>query len=1027
MRLFTFIFLTILFFGNRDSFAQSEVKSHLKSYKNQNNQSIIIDDLEPVKPFQTEVPINSQYPLSSSIKKLISLSAFENSNLKVSSLSIVKDPVNNLPIFIKGSLKALQEEDVEEKGYIILESLEDNLKIDKPREEFEIKKVQSDELGQTHIRLQQMYKGIPIYGSEIIIHINQENSFLINGRFSPTPQLENLTPSISEKHGNQIARQNVENETHFRELKDFEKQLVSGNQVESKLVIFYPELYSQTPVLAWHVLVIPNVAHKWSYFVDANSGDILRSNSELCKVHCNHAPPPTTADAADLFGITRTIDVFLEVGTYFMIDASRSMFNPTQSNIPNEPVGAIWTIDAQNTSPINDDFGAQQVFSFNNNWNNPNAVSAHYNAGKAFEYFKNTFNRNSINGQGGTIISIINVADEDGGDMDNAFWNGAAMFYGNGDQAFTSPLAKSLDVGGHEMGHGVIQATANLEYFGESGAMNESFADIFGTMIDRDDWQLGEDIANPAVFPTGALRDMEDPHNGGNSLSDPGWQPSHMSEKYTGSQDNGGVHINSGIPNKAYYLFAETIGKDKAEKIFYRALDNYLLRSSQFIDLRLSVIQAATDFHGANSTEVNAAKSAFDDVGIFDGSGTDTQVDVDANEGEDFILFTDANHNNLYIFTPEGDEVADPITFNDPLSKPSVTDDGSAIVFIAQDQTMQAITIDWVNGSFQQNQIHPDPIWRNVAIAKDGSRIAALSDDLEPVIWVFDFGKNEWQTFDLYNPTTANGGATTGDVQYPDVLEFDFTGEFVMYDALNEINNTNGADIEYWDIGFVNVWNNASNNWGDNFISKLFSGLPENSSVGNPTFSKNSDFIIAFDFIDEFFNNYLLMAANIQTGNVDTIFQNVRLSYPSYSVADDQMVFDAEDLLGNEVLGFIPLGADKISSIGNPILYMEDANWGVWFANGIRDLTSTEDLVFEQGKIKVYPNPFDNQLNFELGDEISTSFTVNIYDALGKMVMVQKFNSKNEYALNLEGLQSGLYSLRIQKGNTNYVAKVVKR
>ena len=77
--------------------------------------------------------------------------------------------------------------------------------------------------------------------------------------------------------------------------------------------------------------------------------------------------------------------------------------------------------------------------------------------------------------------------------MDNAFWNGYEMFYGNGIEAFNSPLAKALDVAGHEMSHGVIQNTANLEYISQSGALNESFADIFGAMIDRDDWKMGED------------------------------------------------------------------------------------------------------------------------------------------------------------------------------------------------------------------------------------------------------------------------------------------------------------------------------------------------------------------------------------------------------------------------------------------------------------------------------------------------------------------------------------------------------
>ena len=109
----------------------------------------------------------------------------------------------------------------------------------------------------------------------------------------------------------------------------------------------------------------------------------------------------------------------------------------------------------------------------------------------------------------------MNVPDEDDGSgLDNAYWNGKAMFYGNGATSF-KPLAGAIDVAGHEMTHGVVQSTANLEYQGESGAINESIADIFGSMMDPADWLIGEDVVKPGAFPGGALRSLQDPHNGG--------------------------------------------------------------------------------------------------------------------------------------------------------------------------------------------------------------------------------------------------------------------------------------------------------------------------------------------------------------------------------------------------------------------------------------------------------------------------------------------------------------------------------
>ena len=140
-------------------------------------------------------------------------------------------------------------------------------------------------------------------------------------------------------------------------------------------------------------------------------------------------------------------------------------------------------------------------------------------------------------------------------------------------------------------------------------------------------------------------------------------------------------------------------------------------------------------------------------------------------------------------------------------------------------------------------------------------------------------------------------------------------------------------------LGFIRVWNNNANNFGDGFVTKLFSALPENASVGNPTFSKNSPFIIGFDLFDEFNDDYFVMGANIETGDVGTIWQNFDLGYPSYSVEDDAIIFDAQDSFGDRVVGIADLDSDKINRIGNPSVFIDGgflgARWGTWFGNRI--------------------------------------------------------------------------------------------
>ncbi len=963
-------------------------------------------------------------------------------------LDFVMDPSSGLPTWVKGiipsSSRAISTED---RITEYLTAIQSQIQIENPGTEFEIKKINTDPQGIKHLRLQQYYQGIKVYGGEMILHEKDADIFMMNGRYFPTPTLESLSPTLTSDELPAILQADL---PQWQSLNEEQLFLLPHAQIKSELVIYHLDKNTQAEQLVWHVTAFPNVAERWEYFINAHNGEIIYKFTNICQFHartegtphqCTHsnehtnesnAPAadldvlgPTTATATDLQGINRTINVYEEAGTYYMIDASRTMFSASLSSFPNNPSGVVWSIDAFDTSPENDNFTYDHLVSGNNTWNNPTAVSAHYNGGIAYEYFKNTFGRESINGQGGNIVSIINVSEGSGDDMDNAFWNGQAMFYGNGDQVFNAPLAKALDVAGHEMSHGVIQSEANLEYQYESGALNESFADIFGAMIDRDDWDIGEEVANPSIFPTGTMRSMSDPNNGGNS-SDFYWQPKHVNEQYTGSQDNGGVHINSGIPNYAYYLFATSVGKETAEEVFYDVLTNYLVASSQFVDLRYAVVQACTQTYGANSNQVAAANSAFDAVGISgSGGGNDYQEDIEVNPGEDFVLWSDLElstiNNALTNGTFDG-------TFSNTnhISKPSLTDDGSIILFIDEAGDMIEIDIDWSTGQIlDEYTIEGSGIWRNVATSKDGSKLAAITNEYDNRIFVFDFISGNSQWFDLYNPTTAQG-ISTGDIQYPDVLEWDASGEFVMYDALNELAGQS-TTIEYWDIGFVKVWDNASNNFGDGFVSKLFSGLPDNVSVGNPTFSKNSSYIIAFDYIESTFfgTDYAVLGANIQTGEQGTIFTNNKLGYPSYSTDDQNIIFSLTNS-GQEIIGLRALSSDKISGEGDAFIFLEDATWGVWFATGSRDLTASEEITAQSKLFSVSPNPASSYLQVERLQPGSQEIDFRIVDLRGRLVSAGTISEQNAN-LNLSEFASGTYFLQLVSEEGIFVQKFIKQ
>jgi hypothetical protein len=705
------------------------------------------------------------------------------------------------------------------------------------------------------------------------------------------------------------------------------------------------------------------------------------------------------------------------------------MFNAGQSTIPDNAVGAIITLDANNTNNDNITY----VASANNSWGDASSVSAHYNGSVTYDYYLNTHSRNSINGQGGSIISIVNVADQNGGSMANAYWNGQAMFYGNGGGIFY-PLAGGLDVAAHEMTHGVVQNTANLEYQDEPGAINEAMADIAGAMVDRGNWQIGETVTPVSTdFPTGTLRDMSNPHNGGSSFNDHSYQPMHVNEKYTGSADNGGVHINSGIINYAYYQLAESISKNKAEKLFYRALANYMTKTSQFIDCRLAFEQAAKDIYGNGSTEHNAVANAFYAVGIGEsgtggsgGSGTPDELEV--NPGQDFLLSYDVNPydvNTLYISNTSGQNFI-PISQTALKRKPSLVDNGSIGVMITTSNQMKTIEM---SGSYAEDLLSNEFIWDNVAVSKNGNRIAAITTSIDSAIWVYDFTLGQWAKFHLYSPTFTQG-EIVNNVLYADALEWDYSGQYLVYDAYNELENNSGENIDYWDVGFIKVWDNASSSWGDGDIFKLFAGLPEGVSIGNPSFSKNTPFILAFDYFNSFTNETEIMGANIETGEVNTIFENAVLGFPNYSKYDNKLVFSALNNSGDEVVGVIGLAADKISPSGGASVLISDAKWPLWYATGNRSLLGVDDKEIEPSVFtNVYPNPVCNKLNVSITTDKNKAYSLNVNDLYGRL-LIHKSGSTgtniSQIGVDVSNLPNGTYFISISVDGKQSNHKFVK-
>jgi Zn-dependent metalloprotease len=226
------------------------------------------------------------------------------------------------------------------------------------------------------------------------------------------------------------------------------------------------------------------------------------------------------------------------------------------------------------------------------------------NSGIVYDFFMQQFQRNSIDGNGMTLVSSVHY----GRKYNNAFWNGRQMVYGDGDGVVFQDFAGGLDVVGHELTHGITSYTTNLEYQDEPGALNEHFSDVMGILIKQQslglsasesDWLIGKDImvASPTVKALRSFKDEKayenDPHIG----TDP--QPKYFKDKYTGTQDYGGVHINSGIPNHAFYRIAMAMGGnawDVAGRIWYEAFTKRLHAKSGFQDAAEMTYQVAAQY-----------------------------------------------------------------------------------------------------------------------------------------------------------------------------------------------------------------------------------------------------------------------------------------------------------------------------------------------------------------------------------------------------------------------------------------------
>jgi bacillolysin len=897
------------------------------------------------------------------------------------------------------------------------------LDISDSRETFVPTSARRDESGRTHLRFAQLRSGVPVHGKEVICGLMANGDMdLFMGRFAPASRPSTGSFTLSADNAIGKAR------THVAPLSDgdhphVDPALLAHDGKAQAERCWYDD--GKSLQAAYFVELHPNIHERWQVMVRADDGAVLRAFNAVC------GDGPEKALARDLLGQTRSIDTYLHQGSYYMIDATRPMFDSGNSVLPDRTYGTILTLTANNS----DLQTVSHVISSANTWNDASSVSAHHFASVVYEYFRDTHGRNSIDGQGGTIISVVNVTNG-GRAMENAFWNGKIMAYGNGGPDF-EPFAKSLDIAAHEMTHGVTEHTSGLEYLNQSGALNEAFSDIFAAMVDRDDWLLGEDITKVSTnFPNGALRSMEDPHNG-TSPGALGWQPKHMNEyqNLPESQDNGGVHVNSGIINHSAYLLAQQIGREKVEKIFYNALTTKLTRQARFIDYRLAIIRSAQELYGA--TEANACAAACNQVGLTDGNPTDKPGDYEPVDGIDRLLFTNTDPSfpaPLWIVVPPAtnDQDFSSVSFTNVWSRPSVSDDGSVAVFVSDEFNIHAISLI---GDPNEQVLDNSGIWNSIALSHDKNLLAVTTITLVPEVYVIDIsGPTPMsKSFAIYTPNYT-GESIPNSARFVDAMEFSLDDESLLFDVYNEV-TVSGYEYGFWDINLMAVWDNAADNYGSGHIVRIFPQEPA-MNLGNPTFAKTKPTVIAFDAQFQLDGESYVLALDMLQGEpslVASVPFNT-FGYPNYSGNDGTLSFVVSDP-NMDIVFNVSMAADGVTPAGTPQGFIPGAIWPVWFRSGSRPVSAEQPpLPMATTLDQNYPNPFNpsTTIRYRLGEPGVVRLTV--HDALGRVVatLTDGWVDAGEHSVSWNGrdtggqrLPSGLYVARLFTDGTSITRQML--
>jgi Zn-dependent metalloprotease len=685
------------------------------------------------------------------------------------------------------------------------------------------KPIQVTPLGESIVRVAREYENLPVWGREMVVTVEGDLVKSITGKFRGISAPIDVDAKLNREQISTLVIDHLKNiETVPPTLTTFEEGIF---------------IMANIPMHAYKAIAVLPDQRKWEMYFSPATQKLITKIPQF--YHASIASSGT-----DLQGVMRNFNSYKQNGIYLLRDISFP--DGTDTKIGN------WD--------ISDSYPYISSSSPSSGWDQA-GVSAHHNAQESYDYFLSTHNRSSYDDDGAGLIAIVNMTGES---VDNAYWSEGGMYYGAGE--VFSNLAVAKDVAAHEFVHGVVRHSSNLKYQNQSGALNESFADFFGMMVDRDDWYMGEELFGGNNY----LRSMSNPSSKGD--------PEHFSSylNLPLDIDHGGVHANSGIQNRALYLIAEglslegtgtSIGKEKTEILAYATLLK-LAEDAEFIDSAITMILEAESRYGAGSVEALAVSEAWNQVGV-------VQATVVKKEGESSHLSLSSGDDVLVHLVPR-DGTMDSLwseeydvyvqTINQPFTghlpslmygplndvpakgvKPTVhTSEGGYlwVRYLGIDEKVRSTPLfEWSDITLEINGVN------SMGESPDGSKLALVTSSSgyfsTDQIWIYNSDSGSSELITVKGPDYSVGGEGN-DVQLVDSVNFDSTGQNLVFDYKVCRPVPSDACQEIWSIGIYDT--------GTKRFTYPFSSADPNIDIGFPRFSNTRNDVYTFDYLD--WSNY---------------------------------------------------------------------------------------------------------------------------------------------------------------------------